>query len=303
MIFLWGPPDDDPLLAVQGALDARGAQTLALDQAGLLSSRMLPGPNGFELRTRDRRQPLSSITACYPRPYSAPPPAHQPCHPSVLRHLELMEARLWEWASGTSATVLNRPSPGATNGTKMWQTRVAQQCGLRVPPTLVTTDADRLRQFIRRWGQVICKGAGGTRTIVKRLDDLTADRMPHLTTCPTYFQAYVAGINHRVHLVGAQTFTVAISSDNTDYRYGGCDMTPAVLPAAVHRTCRLVCERLGLTLAGIDLIHGEDGHWYFLEANTSPAFTFFVGAEQIAAAIADELMAPAGAAPTVHDGG
>ena len=63
-----------------------------------------------------------------------------------------------------------------------------------------------------------------------------------------------------------------------------------VLPETVVDRCRLVSRRLGLTLAGIDLIHHPHGEWYFLEANTSPAFTFFSAHELVAAAVAEVLI-------------
>ncbi len=290
MILLWGSPADGPLATVRDSLIGSGADILTLDQPDLMSSRLVDAQEDATLLTRAGAYPLSAITACYPRPsIGVTEPSTNPSHPSAVRHLVNIESRLWEWASTTPATVMNRPSPGATNSTKMSQTRLAQLCGLDVPATLVTTDVERLREFADRWQQVICKGAGGARTVVYRVDIERTDRMPHLTTCPTYFQAYIEGVNHRVHLVGEQIFTVAITSENTDYRYGGCEMTPAELPPDIAQKCRLVCDRLGLSLAGIDLIRTADGHWYFLEANTSPAFTFFIGHERVADAIADVL--------------
>jgi hypothetical protein len=292
MILLWGPPDDTPLTAVHEALDERGADLLVLDHPQLSSSRMVRGCDGLGLKTPDRTYQLSEITACYPRPYGgARPSPSTVTHPSVVRHLERMEFGLWLWAATTRATVLNRPTPSATNSTKTTQTRAAEQCGLHVPPTLVTTDIGYLRQFADSWGQVIAKGVGGARTVVAQVDVEGTDRLPHLATCPTYFQAYLAGTNHRLHVVGDQVFAVSITTNNVDYRYGGCEMAPAVIPDDIVDKCRLVCARLGLVLAGIDLIHGDDGEWYFLEANPSPAFTFFTGFDRVASAIADLLIA------------
>jgi D-alanine-D-alanine ligase-like ATP-grasp enzyme len=41
-----------------------------------------------------------------------------------------------------------------------------------------------------------------------------------------------------------------------------------------------------LLVAGLDLIRTPDGEWYFLEANPSPAFTFYPDRDEVAAASA-----------------
>lgn len=63
-------------------------------------------------------------------------------------------------------------------------------------------------------------------------------------------------------------------------------MTPVRLPGIVADRCVAVTRALGLLLAGIDLIRTPEGEWYFLEANTSPGFTFFPRALTVAEAIA-----------------
>jgi glutathione synthase/RimK-type ligase-like ATP-grasp enzyme len=68
------------------------------------------------------------------------------------------------------------------------------------------------------------------------------------------------------------------------------EMAAVSMPEPVADKCRIVTKTLGLLVAGIDRIRGRDGEWYFLEANPSPAFTFYPDREKVAAAIARLLI-------------
>ena len=118
--------------------------------------------------------------------------------------------------------------------------------------------------------------------------------MARLSTCPVYFQRYIVGCNVRVHVVAADIYATEITSDAVDYRRHVQRMAPVALPGRIADACRAVTEALGLLLAGIDLIRAPDGEWYFLEANTSPGFTFFPEHDRVAAAIARLLASPPG---------
>ena len=202
---------------------------------------------------------------------------------------------LWQWAATTTATVVNRPGAAASNNTKPLQTRTAEGCGFRVPDSLLSTDPGAVLAFAARHGPVIYKGASGTRTYAGLLDPADADRLSRLSTCPVYFQRYISGVNTRVHVAGTQIFAAEIETDAVDYRTDPRDMRPVDLPPPVAARCLAVTRELGLLLAGIDLIRTPDGEWYFLEANTSPGFTFFPDGERVAAAIAQLLsQAPPG---------
>lgn len=119
------------------------------------------------------------------------------------------------------------------------------------------------------------KAAGGTPSFTGLLDLSDTRRLEQLATCPTYFQQYIAGTNVRVHVVGKDVFAVEITSDAIDYRWDTYEMLPTSLPDAIAEKCRIASKTLGLLAAGIDLIRSADGEWYFLEANPSPALTFY----------------------------
>jgi hypothetical protein len=292
MILLWGLPEDAPLAAVHRALQAQGAPAVIVDQRRALSMRYLPLPEGALLSLPGRRVPLADVTAAYLRPYPFLPRkavAGRPAWLVARRHIARLERDLWQWLATTPATVVNRLAPSASNSTKPAQTRVARTCGFRVPRSLLTNDLEQARAFADRHGRVIYKAAGGTRTYTALLDMADVRRLERLSTCPTYFQEFIAGTNVRVHVVGTGLFGVEIRSDAVDYRQGLHDMAPAELPEPVARRCLAVTSELRLLVAGIDLIREPGGEWFFLEANPSPAFTFYPGGEQVAAAIAGLL--------------
>lgn len=293
-VLLWGLPEDEPLAAVHQALQGLGTQVLMIDQRRALSTHIRHGPGGPLLRQRGQVRPLGEMTAAYPRPYPCPPPRSCPARPVAQRHVVRLEDELWQWTSTTTATVVNRPAPGASNSTKPVQTQIASACGFLVPNTLFTNDPERIRAFAARHGPVIYKAAGAGRTITGLLDLTDARRVARLSTCPVYFQRYIVGCNVRVHVVAADIYATEITSDAVDYRRHVQRMAPVALPGRIADACRAVTEALGLLLAGIDLIRAPDGEWYFLEANTSPGFTFFPEHDRVAAAIARLLASPPG---------
>jgi glutathione synthase/RimK-type ligase-like ATP-grasp enzyme len=264
-----------------------------LDPRRALSARLVHRPGGPLLRLPDGTSgtaavSLAAVTAAYPRPHPSVPkiPADAPRYRVAHRHLARLDQDLWHWMATASATVLNRPEQSASNGTKPWQTRAARACGFHVPDSLLTTDPGLALAFAARHRRVIYKGIGGAVTHTAMLDSSDTDRLARLGTCPVYLQRYIPGKNVRVHVVGNELFATEIDSDAIDYRTRIQEMTTVRLRPAVADRCLAVTRVLGLPLAGIDLIRTPEGKWYLLEANSSPAFTFFPAADKVAAAIA-----------------
>jgi glutathione synthase/RimK-type ligase-like ATP-grasp enzyme len=112
-------------------------------------------------------------------------------------------------------------------------------------------------------------------------------RWARLASCPTQFQAYVQGAEFRAHVVADRVWATAITSNGVDYRYTAATMPSAELPADVTLRCVSLAQRLGLTLAGLDLRRTADGRWFCFEVNPSPAFTAFPRADEIATALAN----------------
>jgi glutathione synthase/RimK-type ligase-like ATP-grasp enzyme len=193
--------------------------------------------------------------------------------------------------------VVNRAAGGISNSSKVFQAQLVPESGLRTPPTLVTNDPGSVRRFYddcRR--DVVYKSLSGIRSIVRRLEPSHLDRLPLLRHGPAQFQAFIPGIDVRVHTVGDRVFASRIHSEAVDYRYGAREghqvaMEPTALPDAVARACLSLARRLDLMLAGIDLKETPDGDYYCFEVNPSPGFLYYEreSRQPISAALADLL--------------
>ncbi len=302
MIVLWGLRGDGPLAAVAQALTDSGDDVELLDQARTaeLCLDLAVGDGlGGTIRTPARRIPVEDIQSIYLRPYDfrrIPATERAGEGSDLWRHAEAFDDALLTWTEITDARVVNRSSAMASNSSKPYQSLSIADAGFSTPSTLVTNDVDELREFASTHPGVIYKSASGIRSVVRRLDSLDDDRLANLRWCPTQFQAFVPGVDYRVHVVDEETFVCRVTSEAVDYRYGARDglaptLTADRLPDDVTQRCVRLARSLGLVVAGIDLRETEDGQMYCFEVNPSPGFTFFEDAtdQPIAAAVAHLL--------------
>lgn len=275
-VLLWGSLDDEPCARVAEALDEVDARYEVLDADALPHVRV--GDRALSIGCATLL--FDDIRGIYVRPATA--------------QRALVAEALLALCDEQEANVVNRPMRMAANGSKPYQLAQIARWGFRVPETLVTTDADAVHEFWSRHGEVIYKSVSGVRSRVARLGAGHRSRLANVTTAPTQFQQYVAGVDHRVHVVGTEWFVTRIDSDADDYRYGnGVAMRDVELPDDVAARCVAMSAGLGMTLTGIDLRRTHDGEWYCFEVNPSPAFTYYENAtgQPIAAAIARALLA------------
>jgi glutathione synthase/RimK-type ligase-like ATP-grasp enzyme len=281
MILLWGLPQDAPLRLVRDALVQRGATFVFLNQADLLETHVeveyTPSITGV-LSIGDCEYGLEDIGAMYLRPYDFrefPQLAHLDANSWQWRHALAIEDVLWGFADLAEALVVNRPSAMRSNSSKPYQCHLIEAHGFKVPETLITTDASAARLFRDQHRQVVYKSISDQRSIVNRLSDEHESRMANLRWCPTQFQCWVPGVDHRVHVVGEQVLAVRVLSNADDYRYGIARMEPCQLPDDVAARCLSMARGLGLPLAGLDLRRTPEGEWVCFEVNPSPAYSCY----------------------------
>lgn len=176
--------------------------------------------------------------------------------------------------------VVNRIGGGLSNNSKPYQALVISRMGLKVPPTLVTSDPTAARAFHAEHGDVIYKSASGIRSIVRRLGPDQLARLYLLRDGPAQFQAFIPGRNIRVHTVGDRAFATVIESEAVDYRYAHLDgltarLEPITLPSTVEAACIRLAHAFDLLFAGIDLKETLDGEFYCFEVNPSPGFLYY----------------------------
>lgn len=207
------------------------------------------------------------------------------------------DAGLMVLLENLSCAVVNRLGGGMSNNSKAYQALLIRQCGLLTPPTLVTNDPEAARRFYQDCqGEVIYKSLSGIRSIVRRLQPEQLSRLSLLRHGPAQFQAYVPGVDVRVHTVGEQLFATRIYSGAVDYRYAGreggqVEMEPMTLPPAIAEACLGLARQLDLLMTGIDLKETPDGDYYCFEVNPSPGFLYYekYSGQPISTALADLL--------------
>lgn len=305
MIALWGLRTESTWRAVADRLRDLGADVLLLDQAK--PTRQLDIEFGVEAG-RARGQlcangavvDLAAITAAYFRPYDAGAFSYDGPSADVAReHATRVSQLLWAWADIAVALVVNRPSHMAAGASKPFQARLVKRAGFRTPTTVLTNDRDAAERFWREQGRVVFKSTSGVRSTVRCLEPYDIDHLADIETCPVQFQAYVPGIDYRVHTVGHRAYATRIDSDAVDYRYPPAgSAAPAVtsvrVPELVERRCVQLARAHGLVVSGIDLRRTPDGEWYCFEINPSPAFAYFDVDGEVASAVARMLASPAG---------
>lgn len=309
MILLWGLSGDAPFDSVCAALQRRGARVAVVDQRLALqtSAEVTFGERLSATITVDGQSvPLDDVTAVYWRTYDVRRlPAvlaadAEGANGAALGAAWGLEEALVVWLEMATACVVNRPSNMANNGSKPYQLDLLRACGFELPKTLITTDPDAVLRFWTDCASVIYKSISGTRSVVSRLGESHLQRLEHVAWCPTQFQQFVPGRDHRVHVVGDDVFACEVLSDADDYRYAGLRGEPARLrevrlPADIVAACVAAARSLGLHLAGIDLRRAPDGRWFCFEVNPSPGFTYYEAntGQPIADAIASFLVSTA----------
>jgi hypothetical protein len=151
-VLVVAQPGDGTADLVVDALLARGAEVARIDTADFPGSLSLAAtPERIDspgwLRSRDRRIDLASVSSVYRRQ-----PAHFVFPPGMTvaeRRFATLEsthglggvlsAQPWRW--------IDHPAVVADAGYKPWQLRVAAQCGLNVPRSLVTNVGAQVREF------------------------------------------------------------------------------------------------------------------------------------------------------------
>jgi len=196
---------------------------------------------------------------------------------------------------------------------KLWQLTVAHRLGLKIPDTLVTSNAAEAEQFVRSHTGAIVKPIevkvftldGKQRMMLTQKVNKRKMSFSGLHLAPAMIQeAIEVATDIRVTVVGNKVFaaTVAPKSANMtpagvrDWRagdhYGGTIIQAFELPASIARACVLHVKEMGLKYGGIDLLLDREDNFWFLENNPNGQWAFIEEAtgQPIGKAIAKLLM-------------
>ncbi|TDQ55053.1 hypothetical protein EV190_101375 [Actinorugispora endophytica] len=201
------------------------------------------------------------------------------------------------------ALYVNHPWRNRDAESKPAQLAAANSAGFTIPPSLVTNDPERAREFVTANAPVVYKplwrgdyhaddGSGRViwvrRVVLEELDE-SVSGAAHL------FQAEVdKEADIRLTAVGPELFAVRIDgAPRLDWRedYPLLTYTPLDVPEHVSTAVRCYLAVFGLEFGAFDFALGRDGTWVFLECNPNGQWGWFGDgtSDRIAAAIARKL--------------
>lgn len=202
---------------------------------------------------------------------------------------------------------MNPPQNDEAASRKALQLRVASSLGLRIPDTLMTSDAEEARRFIDKHGisRTVYKIFSATERVWREtrllnISDLAL--LDQLKLAPVIFQEYIpARADIRVTIVGDAMFAMAIESrgrgSEVDFRVNLSDagMTACDLPDREAAALRALMKHFGIVYGAVDLRLTPDEEYVFLEVNPAGEFLFAEHGSgyPITAAVAGWLASPA----------
>ncbi len=274
MIVVFGSSDDSCIRLVVDAALELGIEHRLIDQRRLDHDDLLleVGPSAVTclVRVADEEIDLGEAHAVYARPLGI----------GDTPRSRTFSAAFTEWLDLADTLVVNRPLSMRSNSSKPYQCQLIAAAGFAVPDTLVSNDPDEVRSFAEAHGRVIFKSTSGIRSIVRELDAQRLAVLDGVRALPTQFQAYVDGVDTRVHVVGDAVFATEMATDAIDYRYANRDGEPIThrpveLDDGTAARCVALAALLELPLCGIDLRRRADGSYVCFEVNPMPAFSYY----------------------------
>jgi glutathione synthase/RimK-type ligase-like ATP-grasp enzyme len=198
---------------------------------------------------------------------------------------------------------MNDPACDGIAQRKAYQLRVARELGLIIPDTLITSDPVAAREFIQRFGKVICKAFSATEANWRETRLVGEEELANLDMvrfAPVIFQRYIeASYDLRITVVGSEIFPAAIYSQETEYAVdcridiGRARIEAVSIPEQVQTQLFGLMDKLGLVYGAIDMRLQPDGTYVFLEINPAGQFLFIEGVtkQPMAHAVATTLAA------------
>lgn len=278
-ICVLGDTTDLSSVYVGWAARRAGHRVLELDEEALGSSWSFAFDDGPEaegvIETDGGTFAFAELMGVFARFHPGPgPPPDVELDPLALQLLQA-ERRfgLYQLLDQLPCPVANRPSAGRSNGSKPLQMRLLEAAGFLVPRWLVSNQRGPVVSFLQSVdGSAIYKAVSGLRSRVRRVDARLLDRL-EAGTAPVLVQAYVEGVDVRVHVVGDDCFGTEVRGSGVDYRFDGShDYREREVPPVLEALCRTVAHHEGLLLAGFDFRVDPDGRWFCLEVNPMPSF-------------------------------
>ncbi|CDT01043.1 conserved hypothetical protein [Sphingobacterium sp. PM2-P1-29] len=165
---------------------------------------------------------------------------------------------------------------------KIFQLKIAQFIGFKIPNTIVTTEKGKVSNFFVHNKKTIIKPISRTRINNKNIPEfiftnsIDSDHQSILKNhdlTPCIFQEEIEkDLELRVTVVGDKVFAAQIKSQDDeetkiDWRRKKMRFTKFELPNEISTKCLAIVKYLNLNFGAIDLILSPSGEYTFLEIN------------------------------------
>jgi len=204
---------------------------------------------------------------------------------AFLRSLTVFDKARW----------MNHPASTYQAECKPYQLKIARECGFSVPDTIATNDVDSIRA--RFSAKVAVKSIDtvylrdGEDALFAYTSILSVNELSEENTSqvPLFAQQVIEDkVDLRVTVVGKSLWAYRITVDGQgvfgDWRLRKREeitYEPIDLPADIKNMCLLLCQRLQLPFAGIDLMQTSSS-FFFVEVNPTGEWAWLPGAEDSA---------------------
>ncbi|MCL6734843.1 ATP-grasp ribosomal peptide maturase [Streptomyces neyagawaensis] len=275
---------------VVARLNRTGVPVVRLDPADLpggvaLSGEYVHGAFRGHLSAGGRLVGMSGLRSIWLRRPGIP--ASRVAEPSGWLTEESSQA-LYGMLRATGARWMNDPDAARRARHKPWQLRHAQQVGLPVPATLITTFPQAARDFAERFPDLVVKPVSGTHPQEPARTVPTSRVAPGTDFAavafgPTLLQRRIAKTaDIRLTAVGDRLLAARkpvhpdAHPDEIDVRYAVSDAPwqPVDVPARTATAVHAYLRDAGLAYGAFDFAEDADGIWWFLECNQSGQFGF-----------------------------
>ncbi|MFI1071694.1 ATP-grasp ribosomal peptide maturase [Streptomyces puniciscabiei] len=271
-------------------LGETGVPVVRLDPADLtngvaLSGEYVQGACRGHLSVGGRLVSMGSLRSVWVRrPGDA---AARAAQPSAWLTEESSQA-LYGMLRTTGARWMNHPDAARRARHKPWQLRLAQDSGLAVPATLITTFPQAAREFAERFPDLVVKPVSGAHPQEPPRAVPTSRVAPDtdfsaVAYGPTLLQRRIAKrADIRLTVVGDTLLAARKPADphahpdDVDVRFAplGSPWLPADVSPRVAEGVRRYMRGAELAYGAFDFAEDADGIWWFLECNQSGQFGF-----------------------------
>lgn len=295
MILIISSPDDIHAKPVMQSLEARGIEAFMLDFSEYpqkyhlsISFDGTSNRQKYMLSGEGREIDLADFRVVWWRR-----PQYYNVHPEITapedRSFAYIEAHsAWSGLLLALDNVfwINHPTREEEGSRKVYQLRVAQEIGLRIPDTCITSDPRSAEAFIDKHGSgnVIYKAFSGTEKDwreTRMLKENEVAMIDGVKYAPVIFQEYIPGsVDLRITVIGDEIFAGAIYTENASYKVDfrmvmdEAELRAFELPAALKKQLLQYMRRMNLVYGAIDMRLTPDGEYVFLEVNPSGQWLF-----------------------------